>query len=172
MYASPSFVNYAVGDEGLEITRLSSHQSYQGWEYGTYHGLTSPDYNTIEGARLITIFDSAFAISPTVGYWEWLLAHEIAHSAGRGTADGGFSTFPPGDPVYQEVTDLYNNGVVVSGYGAGSADENHADAVSFYLTQGEAIVAYFGSSINLNIKTDFPALYNVLKDGYFDGQEF
>lgn len=166
MYQSPTFVEYAIGDYTLELTRLSTHPSYQGWEYGTYMGHASPSYSTIQNSRLITIFDSAFATNPSVGYWEWLLAHEIAHSAGRGREDG--SVGAPGGPVYDKIITF----PAVSGYGASSPDENQADAVSFYLTRGEEVVAYFGSSLKPNLKADFPDLYRVLRDGYFDGQEF
>lgn len=177
MYESPSYVNHAIGHGTLEVARANTSPNDEGWAFGVYLDRDYPVYSTIPGSRLINITDRAFASNPSIGYWEWLLAHEIAHSAGAGKPDGNQISNPPSNQTQQNVI-LCSD--VVSQHGTPPAtnkqklvsdDENYADSVSFYMTSGEEIVSgYYGGAKNL--KTDHPCIYNALKEGYFEGREF
>lgn len=170
MASSKTYMKYAIGDKKLEISRVHDHPNAGGWAYGVNINEQTPEYHTLKGSRLIVITDRAFESfggNPSVPYLEWLLAHEIGHAASYGKGDGTNGT-EPGNDVYNAVLNCHD---VVSQYGRDyGSDENYADSVSFYLTDGEEVVNYYGDKYNL--KEDFPCTYNALKTGYFDNKEF
>lgn len=158
IYASPAYKNLTIAGPGIEIQRINHCPGCAGWVQGLQAG-TGTGGSTVPGSNLIYITNNAGpdrGLSTT--YLEWLYAHEIAHVAGFGLSGSGYPS------------SFASCGQVVSSYGRGSTSENFADAVSFYMTNGEQAQNYLGGSGNL--KADFSCAYNALKDNVFGGVEF
>lgn len=160
---------------------------------GYYAGEHS--WKTLPGnIKLIQISDNApLFYTSQQGMYEWLFAHEIGHSASHGSPTDGRIIGRDNNTAYTNtyLPDCYlSRGEYVSAYGrptgtcftppgkrtrCGSGpSENHADAVSFYMTSGEAIEGYtYGSNPNAaqsrNIANDYTCTYNSLNTEFFGG---
>lgn len=157
--AAPAYRSLVVGTSGpgIEVQRIRHCPGCADWVQG-YQAGTGTGGSTVPGSSLIYITNNA---GPDRGfsttYLEWLYAHEIGHIA-QFASPASFNA-------------VSNCRQAVSSYGANNgAGENFADAVSFYMTNGESVQNYQGSSGNL--KTDFACIYNALRTNAFGGVEF
>lgn len=168
IYESPTYTKLAIGNYELEMQRSACIPSSCGAWWGAYLGLTLPSWNTRPNARLITITDGAARDAQSQVIFEWLLAHEIGHSASGGNIDGGLTPELGMNEPYRRVAECNET---VSGYGGTNTNENNSEIIAFFMTAAEeATVDYFGQADNL--AEDFPCTYRAAKEYYFDGKEF
>lgn len=180
IYESPTYRNYAIGNHVLELTRAGHYTSdpQYSWVWGFHANASFSEYHEIPNSRLIIITDTTNEAGSQKTL-EWFFAHEIGHAASYGRNNGEWRPninlydSSQQNPGYRAVQAC---GETVSKYGNGSRDENYADTVSYYLTTGEEVTAYWGKIAwqkgASNLKVDHPCSYNALKSNYFDGKEF
>lgn len=160
IYASPTYKALVVDEAsgGIEIQRSGYvTPGGSGTIYGRHVGQRNSNYRTIPNSNLLLITDNANG-NNSQGLYEALFAHEIGHIS----------------QSWQNAPDrLEGCREPVSTYGrdASSNIENFAEAVSYYMTDGEASRSrYLGPSNNLKI--DYPCVYNFLKSNLFGGVEY
>ncbi|MDQ3098337.1 MAG: hypothetical protein M3Q44_01170 [bacterium] len=186
---SPTFMDAAAGNDGFEIQRIKclpnstiyakcpnppEHRAY-------YKGFQS--YSEQPGTRLLLITDKI--IGQTDGLFIHLVAHEMGHSAQA--AGGALGTNPKflnfKNNVFQPSKSISSYAASYVGEAAElEAAENHAEAIGFYLTNGENFSQYFGYDQLPNggdFKQEAAAqagwlrnYYDHLKNEFFDGKEF
>jgi hypothetical protein len=167
IYASPTYKALAIGNYTLEIARSGCYPLGCDGTWGYYAGQVYPNWGTKPGARLILITNNANGAGSQATL-EWLIAHEIGHSASGGYPDG---TLAPALGLNQAYKNVEACGNRVSTYGLGDWNENNSDILAFYMSAAEeSNSGYLGAAKNLRI--DFPCTYNAVKQYYFGGVEF
>ncbi len=169
IYQSPLYKSLAMGNETLEVTRAGCYPQPNGprcdttWGYFAGHVYT--DWNTISGARLVVLTNNVPKDGP-VGIQEWVIAHEIGHSASIISVNDGTAPSQPLIDCKQSVSQYAAADVADGGH-----QEYVAEAISYYMTAAEeAHDGYKGPSGNM--KQDFPCIYEAAKKQFFDGAEY
>jgi hypothetical protein len=118
------------------------------------------------GVKVILIMDTINSINSYPNILDYLYAHEIAHSAQRGTPEGGINDDRDRNVANGPVIACNE---VVSNYGLSAKWENNADAISYYMTRGEEGRNYrtYNTTPPYDLKVNHPCTYNALKNGFF-----
>ena len=119
--------------------------------------------------------DTINGINSAPNILDYLYAHEIAHSAQNGEANGGAdgdrNRNPENGPVFacKEIVSTYGQAQDENGNPIINKFENNADAISYYMTLCEEGNNYKNYPPNKtgNLKTDHPCTYNALMNGFF-----
>ena len=170
IYQSPTYKTLAIGNYTLEIARANCYPGGCDGTWGYYAGQIHPAYGNIDNARLITLTDlvpKTITAETPLGVIEWVIAHEIGHSASGGLPDGSLAAELGINQAYRDVEAC---GERVSDYGHKTWNENNSEILAFYMTAAEEAVQYDGPTKNL--KADYKCTYEAVKKGYFGGVEF
>ncbi len=198
VYMAEPYRSYAVGNYGIEVQRSKCYvykglvncpptggdgkkDNTQGFNAGIDTSLSTVTLQGTKGTKVILIMNGIASLNSNPKILEYLYAHEIAHSAQHGSSSGETQNRednPANIPVLnlKEVVSLYGAppSFCVNGKcGSGLEFENNADAISYYMTDGEVGGNYQAWTGNTNdLKKDHLRTYNALKDGFFGGFEY
>lgn len=185
-----TYKQFVVQNIGLEVQRsfcwgIPGDGTYPltcGGTISGFHAGISPYWRTAtilpgKAPRITILTDAAVnRFGDNLDLWEWLIAHEIAHAASFGftSPDGMGKTVSRADnTAYNNLNDCVNrdqDGNYVSNYGALLISENNAEAISFFMTNGETAKSdYRGRQDNMRL--DFLCHYSRTRDGFFGGYE-
>ncbi len=197
VYQAEPYRSYAVGNYGIEVQRSRCYiyfsavncpptgadgksDNTQGFNQGVDASFATMQFSAGVTPKVVLIMNGIGSINGNNDILQYLYAHEIAHSAQKGTASGGIgdrTRNPANQPVLalNEVVSLYGAPTtycISTGgrlrCGSGLPFENNADAISYYMTNGEVGGNYRAWTGNTNnLKTDHPNTYNALMNGFF-----
>lgn len=176
IHKSRVYREYAIGNQILEISRSAcypdvNNQPICGDETWGYFAGDNPTWGSV-GRRLILITDNV----PKNGLndkLEWLIAHEIGHGASGGNENGDIPDCLACNETAKELIacDTPISSYSLNGDGSINNQEYVAEAISYYMTNAEAVNSDYLGTIG-RMEDDFPCLYNAIKEGYFNGVEF